>query len=150
METNGVKNLDGLREKLEGVFDLDTLEDCHKIIGAILRSNNDKTKNLEDAKSRLNVLAWLVINGNPKALADAEDIVNISRDKRKSNVLEVLNVMASSMANTEGLNDEKLVEAMFDKVYPNFDISSEESAILDELILRFKKYAGLPIQEENA
>ena len=63
--------------------------------------------------------------------------------ERAVRVMDFLETMSEEMGHAGGLSDEQLVDEIFEKIWGGLDMSSPESALLEELILRFKKVADV-------
>jgi hypothetical protein len=63
--------------------------------------------------------------------------------QRAVRVMGFLETMSKEMGHAGGLTDEQLIDEIFEKIWGELDMSSPESALLEELILRFKKAADV-------
>ena len=137
---NCARNIDELQEKLDGVYDLSNVDDCRKMIDSLLRSILDKSMCIEQSQNQLKLLALMVVNGNPDAVEKAKDVMAGS-GKSKTELLDFLMGMASTMKEAEGMTNKQVISEVTDMIWAGFDISSRESAVLGEMIHRMKKYS---------
>ena len=63
----GVRNIEELQERLDGVYDLNQADDCRKMIGVLLRSIREKERLGQQLQNQLKTLALMVVNENPEA-----------------------------------------------------------------------------------
>lgn len=145
---DGVRTIEELQGKLEGVYDLERVEDCRKVIGVLLRSIVEKAAAGDQAQERLKMLSLMVINGNPEARDKAREVMAGS-GKTKKEVMDFLMSMAGTMHAAEGLTNKQLIAEVTDTVWGTLDMSSRESAVLGELIYRAKKMTGLPVTPDS-
>jgi len=148
MTMDGVRTIEELQDKLDGVYDLRDVEDCRKVLGVLLRSIEEKSAYGSLAYDRLRMLALMVINGNPEARDKAREVMAGS-GKSKKEVMDFLMNMAGTMKQAESLTNKQLIAEVTDTVWGVLDMSSRESAVLGELIYRTKKLTGLPISPDS-
>jgi hypothetical protein len=135
---DGIKNIGELQEKLDGVYDLEQLEDCRKMIDVLLRSIREKEMVALRSQDQLHILALMVVNRNPEAREKALEVTSGS-EKPKVKVIDFLTSMADTMKSSEAMTNEQLITAVTDKIWMGLDMSSRESAVLGEMIFRIKK-----------
>jgi hypothetical protein len=146
---DAAKNIEDLKDKLDGVFDLDKLEDCQRIVGVLLRSIQSEKKAGQQSLSDLRTLAIMVIGDNPKARDKARDVMSVAK-KNPSQVYNFLMEMARTMQEAQAMKDEELINAVMDKIWSGFDGASMESALLGELVNRMKNMLGLSYSDEDS
>lgn len=74
-------NIDKLQQKLEGVFDLNSVEDCRSVITSLLNNLKAEEMAKENAENRLKALASLVSDGKPNAKEVAQSIAAEAGEK---------------------------------------------------------------------
>jgi hypothetical protein len=140
---DGIKNIGELQEKLDGVYDLEQLEDCRKMIDVLLRSICEKEIVALRSQDQLHILALMVVNRNSEARDKALEVLSGSR-KSRVKVIDFLTSMADTMKLSEAMTNEQLVTEVTDKIWMGLDMSSRESAVLGEMIFRIKKLQDCP------
>ena len=138
---DGIRTLDELQEKLDGVFDLNQADDCQKVIETLLRTIRDRDEAAQKAQDDLKMLALLVMNESLEARIKAKEIMTVSK-KGKSGVGEFILKMFNSMIDATKLSNKQIIEEVTSKIWGSLDMSSRESAVLGELLLRSKKAFG--------
>ena len=131
-----------LQEKLEGVTDFDNPEDCKRIIEMLLRDLERANGRAEGNATRLKMLAYLVSKNKSKAKEKAEEILS-GVQKSKVEVWDMLMGMSNEMGRAESLDDRELLDDVHGNVWGELPMDSRESAVLEELIRRYKKKAGI-------
>lgn len=145
---DGVRNIEELQEKLDGVYDLHQAEDCRKVIDVLLRSAREKAVAGQQAQDRLKMLAIMVLNGNPEAREKAKEALAGS-GKSKKEVMDFLMSMVNTGAQANALSTKQLISEVTDTVWAGLDMASRESAVLGELIYRTKKLIGMPVSPDS-
>ena len=142
VEMDGVRSVEELQERLEGVYDLNRAEDCWKVIGVLLRSVRQEKATAQQAVDRLKTLALMVVNENPAVRDKAREAIAGS-GKSKKELFDFLMDMAKTMDSASELSNKQLVGEVTDTIWAELDMSSRESAVLGELIYRMKKLTGM-------
>lgn len=135
-------NIEALQEKLEGVFDMHSAEGCRSVIASLLSNIEILETAKQDAERRLKVLALLVTGDKPNAKEVAWKTVEKIKKKSPSGLMDFLFRMCDEADKAEKLGDEGLLSESV-RVWAEFDMHSRESAVLDELIQRYKKAKGI-------
>jgi len=138
VKMDGIENFEDLQEKLNGVFDLNRIEDCYKIINTLLISLKNEKQAGQKHLDALRSLAFMVIKNNPQAREKACDIMS-SKKQDNHKVYNFLMDMVNTINKAQGMTNEELIDAVMDKVWSGFDGASLESALLEELVLRMRK-----------
>jgi hypothetical protein len=105
-----------------------------------LQSLNTKDQALSFENNRIIELADAVMKDDPKAKEKAEQFRKGKEIQKRSpaEVMAFIKRMVENTAIAEKMSDEQLYEAAFD-VYADEDMASQKSAIISELLNRFKK-----------
>jgi len=133
----GVRNIEELQERLDGVYDLNQADDCRKMIGVLLRSIREKERLGQQLQNQLKTLALMVVNENPEARDKAREALAKS-GKTKAEVFDFLMNMAKTMDAAEAMSNDQLVSEVTNLVWAGLDMSSRESSVLGEMIHRMK------------
>lgn len=126
-----------LQRNLEGVYDLDKAEDCRKVIEVLLRDLEEANARASDARSGLKSLALMVTSGN-QDMRDAARKVLLDGSGRRVDMLGYVMRMVGQMDDVRTLPDDVLVSEVLDKVWVSYDMSGRESALVAEVLDRFK------------
>jgi hypothetical protein len=132
-----------LQDKLQGVYDLTEAVDCQSVIRMLLRDLDTEKQKAEFAGNSARMLAEKVRTGDPDANSLAEKIIQ-NAPKKKYSVMDFMQRMCDSMNTAEALSDEQLVDESI-HIWAEYDMDSKESSVLDELIHRFKRLAGIKV-----
>lgn len=136
---DGVMNIDELQDRLDGVYDLNQVDDCRKMIEILLRSVREKTALEKQCRDNLKMLALMVINGNPEARELAKEAMAGS-GKSKKDVVDFLKQMALRIKEADDMTNHQLIQDVIDSVWSGLSLNSHESAVLGEMISRTKKF----------
>ena len=128
-----------LKEKLEGVFDLGDPEDCQKVIEMLLCDLDGANERGEKSEPKLKMLAYLVSKERPDARGEAKKILSGVSNGAKPRMWDMLMGMVHEIGRAESLDDEQLVDEISEEIWGEFYMDSRESAILEELIRRFRE-----------
>lgn len=145
---NGARTIEELQEKLDGVYDLEKVEDCRKVIGVLLRSIRDKDNTAQSSQDQLKMLAIMILNGNPESREKAREVL-AGTGKTKKEVMAFLMSMAGTMKEAEVMPNKQLIAEVTDAIWAGYDMASRESSILGEMIFRYKKAVGLPVSPDS-
>lgn len=141
----GEVTLEKLQESLDGVYDLRDTVDCHSVIRFLLRDLEGSKARERQARERLRSLAASVISGDFAAKEKAHEALAPAGVKDEpANAVKFILRMGEMMKAAEDMTNDQLSEEVLDKVWANFDMSSRESAVLGEMMARFK---GEPREE---
>jgi len=141
-------NIEELKDKLNGVYDFDEAKDCQKVITMLLRDLVGANKRAEHAVTQMKMLAMMVVRGRQNARKKAEDIIRVTPRLSSGEVMEEMERMSREMESANGLTDEQLVNDVLRHVWGDLDFTGRPSAVLEEMICRYKKMAG--IEKDNA
>jgi len=128
--------IEELREKLEGVYDLGNALDCEAVIRMLLRDLDGANRRAETATDKLKVLAFMVSQGKPETRERAQEI--LAGSGKKEEVWDFLMEMCEEIRRAEAMSAEDLGEDVLNRVWSEMDMQTRESAILAELIRRFR------------
>lgn len=145
---DGVRTIEELEEKLDGVYDLNQVEDCRKVIEVLLRSIQEKSVSAQQNQDRLKTLAIMVINGNPEAREKAKEALAISGNTKRE-VFDFLMGMVNTSKEATALTTKQLISEVTDTVWSELNMSGRESAVLGEMIFRMKKLIGVQIPPDS-
>ena len=135
----GEVTLEKLQEKLNDVYDLRDTSDCHAVIRMLLRDVEGSKARENKYRVQLRSLAAAVLGEYYDAKEKARDALSSSSPKEcPVNVMGFISKMAVMMKYAEDMTDEKLASEVLDRVWANLDMSSGESALLGEMMERFK------------
>lgn len=137
--------IEGLQESLRGTYDLTDTVDCQSVIRMLLRDLNAANARSEKAEHDLKRLAFATRH-NP---AKADELAGEVLDRNKvpgEKVMAFLERMAEEVTRAEDLTDIELTDEVFQHVWGDLDCDSRPSAVLEELLRRFRKHTG---QEED-
>ena len=81
---------------------------------------------------------FLVVNNKPNASEKAHEVLSGMPKKSQAEVWSTLMGMSGEMQRAEGLDSGELVSEVMDTVWGDLPMHSRESAVLEELIQRFK------------
>ena len=124
--------------KLDGVYDLNKVDDCQKVIDVLLR-DLERHKGIEDAvTARLTVLAELIAVGSPDAKRKATEILAKQENRSASSIVNFLFRMADQTKRAENLDDKALLEEL-NRIWSGFPTDLWESAVLAEVVRRFEE-----------
>jgi len=129
-----------LENGLEGVYDLTSVSDCRKVIQVLLRDVERANARVADTLVRLKGLALKVMSESAD-MKDAARNAIVNDTLNGSGVLGYIMRMVQEMKDVRVMSDDTLVSEILDKVWANYDISGRESAVIAELIERFRKTA---------
>lgn len=133
-----VMTMKRLREGLEGVYDLDSVDDCQQVIRMLVRDLNIARLKEKEAEGKTKELALSVLSDNRKRAEELAKSVVKPGQKKRVNVLGFLLAMSQEMEGAEKLTNGKLADEILDKIWGSFDMSSKESALLGEAARRLK------------
>jgi cytochrome c556 len=133
-----VRTIEELQDKLDGVYDLETVDDCRKIISMLLRTEFDRDVLFKQSQDKLKNLAIMVVNENPQEKDQAREALSKS-GKSKRSLMSFMTDMSKEMDSASSITNNQLITAVTDQIWSVFDISSRESSILGEMIERLKK-----------
>ena len=102
-----------LQESLRGIYDFTDLVDCQSVIRMLLIDLKREKHRTKKEESRT-----------------------------KHEVVDFLMKMSEAMRKAEVMSDDEVIDAVVG-VWVNFNMDSKESAVIDELIRRFKKAKGI-------
>lgn len=138
-----------LQSKLNGVYDLTNVVDCQSVIRVLLRDLDKAHADVEAAESRLKFLAFCVAEGKPDVKQKADEILAKFNVKKRSpgEVMDFLMRMSEQIRSAENMSNEELIGEVLSKIWAGFHMDSRESAILEELIERFKKARAFADEE---
>ena len=132
--------IEELQEKLEGTHDFNDLNDCHSVIEMLLRDLDGCKTREERTLHDLKLLA-LAVRHNPSKAEELADAV-ISNNRNPGKLLDTLRRMATETTRAEELSDERLTQEVFQEVWSDLNVDGRPSAVLEELLMRFKKRTG--------
>jgi hypothetical protein len=135
-------NLEQLQQKLEGVFDLTNTLDCQSVIRALLKDLERARGEELAAQAKLRILASLVSNGKTSAKEVARGVLEKTEKRSPEEVMDFLFCMCDETKRAEKLGDKDLISDAI-KAWAELDMHSRESAVIDELIQRFKAAKGI-------
>lgn len=138
---DGAQTIEEMAEKLDGVYDLNKVEDCRTMIEVLLRSIREKSATAQKDQDKLKMLALMVINGSPDAREKAKEALASSGTSKKE-VLAFLMGMVKMSKEATAMSSKQLIAEVTDSVWDGLDMSGRESAILGEMISRMKKLVG--------
>ena len=141
--------LEELQERLQGTYDLRDLVDCQSVIRMLLRDLDAANSRAERASTDLKSLAFMVNRGNPKAADKAERIIAGAPKRSDAEVMECLLAMSKELEHADALSDEDLTTEVFREVWGNLSFDGRPSAVLEELLLRFKKLTGQKVGDDD-
>ena len=130
-----------LQEKMDGVYDFNDITDCQSVIGMLLRDIELSHLREEQTAHDLKTLAGAVKNDFSKADELAEAAL-ASKRKSPVQVFNFLRQMASEVNRSEKLSDVELTDEVLTLVWGGLDMDGRPSAVLEEMINRFKKHTG--------
>jgi hypothetical protein len=145
---DGVRNIEELQTRLDGVFDLGNVDDCRKMIDVLLRSIKEKDMAAQQSKDRLKLLSLMVINDNPDAKAKAREAMALSGSSKKE-VSNFMSDMVGMMNLADSMTTKQIITYVIENIWMEYDMSGRESAILGEMIRRMKLFAGLPVTPDD-
>lgn len=125
-----------MEKRLGDIYDLNKAEDCQKVIQVLLRDIQRRCE--ETCQDNLKVLVEAVLTDNPRAKEIAQKIETGIRPRTAEQLVGFLTRMSNDMGRVEQLSRDELVDEVI-KVWSRFLMDSWESAVLDEMIQRFKK-----------
>lgn len=131
-----------LENGLDGVYDLNNVQDCRKVIQVLLRDVAKSNARATDSLVKLKGLALKVMSGS----SDVKDAARAALTDGASGGVDVLGYMmrmVQEMSNVRAMHDDVLVSEVIDKVWANYDMSGNESALVAELIERFNARAAV-------
>jgi len=133
-----------LQEQLKGTYDLTDLVDCQSVIGMLLQEIETQQRRTKTVDGKLKILAAHVTKGRDgAAMTFAQKALEETHVRDGAEVMDSLLKMSEDMADVETLDDETLVTETTNKVWGDLPFTSRESALVEELISRFKKNAGI-------
>jgi hypothetical protein len=97
----------------------------------------------------LKMLACMVSKGNSKAIEKAEQIIAGVPKRPGEEAMNGILRMADEITRAEDLQDKELTSEVFREVWGDLDYDSRGSAVLEEMIRRFKKHTGQPVAEDQ-
>ena len=138
--------LEKLQESLDGVYDLRDTVDCHAVIRFLIRDLEGSKAREKQAREGFKSLAASVLAGDTiESKEKARDALSPSANKEdRVNAAKFLLRMGKMMKSAEEMNDEQLSEEVLNRIWSNLDMSGKESAMLGEMLARFK------LKSENA
>ena len=131
-----------LQDKLGGVYDLTDIVDCQSVIRMLLTDMKREKARTEDMWQKLQGLADRVLlsdeieDGLRKMAYEVRNVKGVKRTKQA--VVEFLMKMSEFMGEADKMSDDELISACME-VWSNLDMDSKESAVVEELMERFKK-----------
>ena len=141
--------LEQLQERLQGTFDLTDLADCQSVIRMLLRDLDMSNARAERTGTDLKALAFMVHRGVPKAGEKAEQILSGMPKRPGAEVMASLMKMSEEIHRAEDLDDKTLTDEVFKEVWADLHIDGRPSAVLEEMIARFKKLTGQEAKDEG-
>ena len=142
-------NIEAIRERLKGKCDLDSIKDCHALVRELLREVEKQASCARVADGKAVMLARLVVRHDERALEKAESLIRAHPEKSKEEVWDFLVRMTEEMQSAEQLGDEQLAADVMHKVWGELDMDSHESAVLEELVRRFREAKGIESTSEK-
>jgi len=132
-----------IEAKFDGVFDFTNAVDCQSVIRILLRDNEFKDKALSFTTNRLADFAEqvLAVGIDPSLKEQALEYASQRVQIKNRTARETINFILKMVENgklAEKMTDSQLLSATFD-AWSDEDISSQKSAVIEELITRFKK-----------
>lgn len=91
----------------------------------------------------------MVHRGNAKADEKAEQILAGMPKRPGEDVMKSLMRMANEMSRAEDLEDKDLTNEVFREVWGVLDMDGRPSAVLEEMIRRFKEHTGQPVPKDE-
>ena len=136
-------NFDNLKDKLKYVYDFDKPDDCQKVMEMLLRDLSGANKRAEQAATQLKLLASMVVRNRPDVREKAESILKGSSKCSEEDVMDALSRLSRETESAGKLSDQKLTDEVFQYVWGELDITGRPSALVEEIIHRFKELAGI-------
>lgn len=133
--------------RLNELCNLQDIDECRRVISVLAGDLELSNSKLKEANERLQALAVMVLNLSPDLQNEAKRIM--FENKSGGNTWKFITTMVSNMEEVSSLLDKALVDEVLDKVWGGLDLSSTESALLGELIERFKQRIGNEINVEK-
>jgi len=131
-------NIGELEKRLEGTHNFSDIKDCHSVIKMLLRDLDIARKGEDKKEKGLKTLA-LAVRHNP---VESEELAEQALSKHKNvpkNILSFLKGMSEEMIQAENLSDEVLTDNVLKDVWGDLDLNGRPSAVLEEMIRRFRK-----------
>jgi hypothetical protein len=133
---------------MSGIFDLDKVEDCRKVIGVLLRDVENANETIGKMRHERQAVADALEAGDTelaKSLCESDSKLD---DKSR---VDILSNMASEIHRIKNLDNAVLCVQVLEKASPHLALASTESLLLDEMIGRFATLAGVDMfyDEEN-
>jgi hypothetical protein len=134
---NGARTIEELEEKLDGVYDLNQVNDCRTVIEVLLRSLREKSESAQKDQDDLKMLALMVVNDKPDAREKAKGVLApVQKDKKE--VVDYLMGMVETTKLAKEMSTEQLILEVTNTVWADLNMSGRESAMLGELLFRMK------------
>lgn len=133
-----------LQEKLNGVYDLTDTVDCQSVIRMLLVDLKREKARTEAVWSKLQGLVQLVLDSRgcePEVKSRVHGILNDRKNSTNHDVVGYLLKMSEFAKQAEALADKELVDESID-AWGKINMESKESAIIEELIERFRNVKG--------
>ena len=132
-----------LQKKLKGHYDLTNAVDCQSVIRMLLVDLERAKKRADAAFSELRMLALLVSREKPTAKSMAGEVLEGIPMESAAKVMDAILAMCGEIKRAKALKDQEVADEVFRHVWGDLEMHSRGSAVLEELVLRFKKQAGL-------
>jgi len=131
-----------LQEKLRGVYDLTDTVDCQSVISMLLKEVEAEKESAVLHVKEANQLAELVAADSPEAKQLAERMnEQVNKIQQKARAWDFIQRMCKSMDSAEKLPDTALIDEVLQSI-GNLSMDSYESAVIEELVHRFKNPKG--------
>jgi hypothetical protein len=132
--------LEKLQESLDGVYDLRDTMECHAVIRFLIRDLEGSKAREKQAREGFKSLAASVLAGDTiESKEKARDALSPTVNKEeRANAAKFILKMGKMMKFAEDMNDEQISEEVLQRVWANLDMSGQESAMLGEMLARFK------------
>jgi hypothetical protein len=141
--------LEQLAAKLEGTYDLTDLADCQSVIRMLLRNLDAANARAERANTDLKSLAFQVHRGNDDKAHEKAEAILAGCKRPAGEVMAGLMKMSDEMGRASDLNDTDLTTEVFKEVWGELTIDGRPSAVLEEMIHRFKVMTGQEVADDN-
>ena len=138
--------LEELQEVVGEDYDLTKVEDCRTLIGILLKGIEAHQAQAKTAHGKLKLLSvHCVKDRHDAARKFAEGVLEGVELRGEAEVLEELLGMCDEIRAAESLEDGALIDEVMTDVWGELPFTSRESAVLEELIRRYKKAKGIPV-----
>ena len=140
--------IEELQKRLSTTHDLNNLKDCQEIIASFLRVLELQSQNKEQVSRELKKLAFKVKHNLDQALDQADDILK-GASLPANETMRLLEQMSTEMVRAGDLDDLALTDEVFQEVWGRLDFDGRPSAVLEEMIHRFKKLTGQSVPKDD-